>query len=88
MPDKSILTPALTEGCLAGVMRKNMIELLRNLEYKVVEGSVLTEDLYRAEEVFLTNAIQGIRWCIAFREKRFYSSKTRVILTELQQNVS
>ena len=88
MPDKSILTPALTEGCLAGVMRKNMIELLRNLEYKVVEGSVLTEDLYRAEEVFLTNAIQGIRWCIAFREKRFYSTKTRVILTELQQYVS
>jgi branched-chain amino acid aminotransferase len=85
MPDKSILTPALTEGCLAGVMRKNLIELLKNSGRKVVEGAVLTEDLYRAEEVFLTNAIQGIRWCIAFREKRFYSTKSREILLELQQ---
>jgi branched-chain amino acid aminotransferase len=88
MPDKSILTPSLTEGCLAGVMRKNVIELLSNSGRKVVEGAVLTEDLYRAEEVFLTNVIQGIRWCIAFKEKRFYSTKTRVILNELQQYVS
>lgn len=87
LPDKSILTPALTEGCLAGVMRKIVIELLQNSGRKVVEGAVLTEDFYRAEEVFLTNAIQGIRWCIAFREKRFYSIQTREILQQLQQYV-
>jgi branched-chain amino acid aminotransferase len=83
LQDQSILTPALTEGCLAGVMRKNVIEMLKATGRNVTEGAVLIEDLYRAEEVFITNAIQGIRWCIAFREKRYYSRNSRALINEL-----
>jgi branched-chain amino acid aminotransferase len=83
MANQSILTPALTEGCLAGVMRKNLIEMLKVNGRKVIEGSVMVEDLYRAEEVFLTNTIQGIRWCIAFKEKRYYSRTSKVLIDQI-----
>lgn len=52
LPNKRILTPPISEGILPGVMRKNLIKWLRENEYQVDEAIVLTDDFYRAEEVF------------------------------------
>ena len=79
LPDKRILTPPISEGILPGVMRKNLIKWLRENEYQVDEAIVLTDDFYRAEEVFLCNAIQGIRWVVAFKERRYFSNVSRGI---------
>ena len=57
-----ITTPALSEGPVGGVMRKYMLSQLREKGYEVKEGIVTLEDLANASEVFLTNAIYGIRW--------------------------
>jgi len=61
-------------------MRKNLIKWLRENEYQVDEAIVLTDDFYRAEEVFLSNAIQGVRWVIAFKERRYFSNVSRNIM--------
>lgn len=82
LPDKRILTPPLSEGALPGVMRKNVIQWLRTQGFQVDEVILLTEDLYRAEEVFLTNVISGMRWVIAFREKRYFGTFTRRLFEE------
>ncbi|MFT4092379.1 MAG: aminotransferase class IV [Niabella sp.] len=53
-----IFTPALTEGCVDGVMRGYLIDQIGN----VTETPCREKELLEADEVFLTNAIRGIRW--------------------------
>ena len=57
-----ITTPALSEGPVGGVMRKYILMQLREKGYEVKEGILTPENLANASEVFLTNAIYGMRW--------------------------
>jgi len=63
---ETIYTPPLSEGCVAGVMRRWLIAALPAAGFRVVEQPVAPEDLLMADEVFLTNAIRGIRWVANF----------------------
>ena len=60
--DGVIKTPALSEGCVGGVMRKYLLKCFREDHIPVEETSLDAEDLLQASEVFLTNAIFGIKW--------------------------
>jgi len=57
-----LFTPALSEGCVAGVMREQVIASLKDTHWKVNETTLTIEALLQAEEVFLTNSIYNIRW--------------------------
>jgi branched-chain amino acid aminotransferase len=57
-----LITPPLTEGCVAGTMRGGVLDLCKSLKIEALETPVSPEDLPQADELFLTNAIQGIRW--------------------------
>lgn len=60
--DGIIKTPAVTEGCVNGIMKNYLLQCLRN-ENKLVEECALTvDDVLQAQEVFLTNSIYGIKW--------------------------
>jgi branched-chain amino acid aminotransferase len=78
-PGGRLITPAGSEGILPGVMRKNLLRLMRSEGYQVEESQIMAEDLYKAEEIFLTNAIQGVRWVISYRERRYYCNTVRKI---------
>jgi branched-chain amino acid aminotransferase len=56
-----IRTPSLEEGCVAGVAREWLIEKLKDKGILVEETKVSIEDVYAADEVFVSNAICGIR---------------------------
>lgn len=56
--EERVYTPPLSEGCIAGVMRRHLVATLPNIAEQRMTG----EDLLNADEVFLTNAIKGIRW--------------------------
>lgn len=60
--DGSIKTPALTEGPVNGVMRRYLLHLLRKENIPVEEGMITVDELLEASELFLTNAIHGIKW--------------------------
>jgi len=60
--DGVIYTPALTEAPVAGVMRSYLIDQLPALGFRVQEGAYSAANLANADEVFLSNAIHGIRW--------------------------
>ena len=60
--DKIIYTPPLSGGCVAGVMRKYLLGRLPEAGCEVAEKQCSADDLENAEEVFLTNAVYGIRW--------------------------
>ncbi|HXO77845.1 MAG TPA: aminotransferase class IV, partial [Puia sp.] len=53
-------TPPLSEGVVAGVMRRHLLEALPQAGYIVQEQPVTPEDLLTADEIFLTNALKGI----------------------------
>ena len=65
--DHRFYTPPLSEGCVAGVMRRYLLEALPRAGYSVQEQPVSLEELAGADEVFLTNALRGIRWVRTFR---------------------
>jgi branched-chain amino acid aminotransferase len=66
-----IYTPPLGDGCVAGVMRRFLLEALPKAGISILEKETGPEDLEEAEEVFLTNSIRNIRWVGQFR-KSFY----------------
>jgi len=61
-----IKTPALSEGPVAGVMRRFLINQLKKNDYEVEEGVVSIKEMQNANEIWLTNAIYGIRWVKLF----------------------
>ncbi|MES2558959.1 MAG: aminotransferase class IV [Bacteroidota bacterium] len=68
-----VFTPALTEGCVAGVMRAHTLEKLRHADYEVHETVITMEQLMDADAVFLTNAIRGVIHVSAIEGKSFQS---------------
>jgi len=81
--DARIFTPSLSEGCVAGVMRKKILELqIRNSDFLVQESLLSEDSLLLADEVFLTNAITGIRWVKECRGKIYTNTISNKIFTE------
>lgn len=78
--DKILYTPPLSEGGVCGVMRKYLLKI--ELPFKVEEKPLSIEDLENADEIFLTNAIYGIRWVGLFRDSS-YGNATAAILHEV-----
>ncbi len=72
--DGKISTPALSEGCVNGVMRRWLIEKLPDAGHPVLETSLTIADLENANEVFLTNAVRGICRVNQFRDKKYSGS--------------
>ncbi|MFN8290066.1 MAG: aminotransferase class IV [Chitinophagaceae bacterium] len=86
--NSKVQTPALSEGCIAGVMRRHLLQSLQNAGMDVEETVVSPDDLSTADEVFLTNAIRGIRWVRSFREKEYTCGKTVRIFDQFVQTIS
>jgi branched-chain amino acid aminotransferase len=78
-----IYTPALQEGCIAGRMRKHIISQLKAANEIVVEAEVSIDDLYKADEVFLTNSVYNIRWVQSAGEKEYANVGTKKIFSSL-----
>lgn len=84
--DKTLLTPPLNEGCLKGVMRELIIDIAPKLGYKVIQDRPIEpEILPQSDEVFLTNAISGIRWVVAFKAFRYFSKVSRELCGALNR---
>jgi len=82
--DNVIKTPPLEDGCLKGIMRKQVIELLKaNDEFEFVEDSVSPFELQKADELFITNVIVGILPITNYRKKEFSSEVSKSLLQKL-----
>jgi branched-subunit amino acid aminotransferase/4-amino-4-deoxychorismate lyase len=80
-----LYTPSLSEGCLAGTMRMQVINVALKHQLKVYETSILPSNLLVADEVFLTNAVRGITWVGGYRTKRYMNTIARKIVTYLNE---
>lgn len=67
-----LTTPPIKDGCLNGVMRKQILAIAKKIEdLEVVEESISPFDLQKADELFLTNVISGIQPITKYRKKEF-----------------
>ncbi|MDZ4823307.1 MAG: aminotransferase class IV [Flavobacteriales bacterium] len=80
-----LYTPSLSEGCIAGTMRMNVINLAIDSKIKVYECTLNPQNLHGADEVFLTNAIRGIEWVVAYRTKRYYNEMAKKLLAAINE---
>ncbi|WP_272151811.1 aminotransferase class IV [Tenacibaculum aiptasiae] len=82
--NKVIKTPALTEGCIKGVLRKKIIEIVeKHPDYTIEETSISPFEIQKADEVFITNAIIGIQPVTNYRKKQFVSEITNKLKSNL-----
>ena len=80
--DYKIKTPPLEDGCLKGLMRGVILEILaKHPDYVVTQESISPFELQKADELFLTNVITGIQPITQYRKKNF-TKKVSTALTE------
>lgn len=70
---QEIHTPPLTSGCLDGIIRKQIIRLSKDLNLTLKETAINPFDLQKADELWLSNSIQGIRAVTNYRRKTYQS---------------
>ena len=63
--DGIMVTPDLRYCGVSGVMRKNVLRVARRMNLEIEERAVRPEELQSASEVFITNAVRGVRPVIA-----------------------
>jgi len=86
--DNVIKTPPLEDGCLKGIMRKQVLEIIKKIpDFECVEASISPFELQKADELFVTNVIQGVQPITAFRKKNFTTAVSQSILAKLNMTV-
>ncbi len=76
----NIYTPSIAEGCIPGIMREVIIKVAPQLGLKVNnQVAIPIQALNDCDEIFLTNAINGIRWVAAFRQQRYFNKISRLL---------
>lgn len=82
--DNHIITPPVSDGCLNGIMRKQVINELKNFTDLVFEEkSISPFDLQKADELFLTNVITGIQPITKYRKKGFSTSVSESLIKKI-----
>ncbi|MBF4466934.1 aminotransferase class IV [Flavobacterium sp. LC2016-12] len=86
---KKLITPPISEGCLNGIMRKQILALAKKLDgIEVVEEIISPFDLQKADELFLTNVIIGIQPITKYRKKEFTSNLAHLLVQKLNESIS
>jgi branched-chain amino acid aminotransferase len=82
----SLITPPVSEGCLNGIMRKQIQSLAKTIQnITVVEETISPFDLQKADELFITNVIKGIQPITKYRKKEFTTDFSKLILKKLNE---
>ncbi|WP_178988637.1 aminotransferase class IV [Winogradskyella schleiferi] len=80
----TIKTPPLEDGCLKGVMRKQILELLsKDVNITIEEASISPFELQKADELFITNVIKGIVPITKYRKKEYGTDFAQSLVDKL-----
>ncbi len=83
-----VKTPPLSDGCLNGIIRKKLIEILKKNEaYQLEEASISPFDLQKADELFITNTVMGIQSITKYRKKQFENTLAKDLIGKLNMAV-
>jgi branched-chain amino acid aminotransferase len=84
----TLITPPVSEGCLNGVMRRQVLVLARKIEnLEVVEEVISPFDLQKSDELFITNVIKGIQPITKYRKKDFATNLSMILVQKLNESI-
>ncbi len=86
--NRVLYTPGLDGGPVGGVMRAAIINLALREGYKVYECNISPQEMLRADELFLTNAIRGIQWVSRYRTKRYFNATSKELIQLLNASIT
>lgn len=79
--DNIIYTPSISCGILPGIMRDKVIDLINKLSIKIEIGKFKIDDMFKADEIFITNSLMEIMPVWKLENKKF--NLTNNIITKL-----
>lgn len=83
-----LVTPPISEGCLNGVMRKQILALAKKIEtIEVEEAPISPFDLQKADELFITNVVRGIQPITKYRKKEYGMGLAKDLLLRLNAQI-
>lgn len=81
-----LITPPISEGCLNGVMRKQIIHLASKIGGLEVSEEIISPfDLQKADELFITNVIKGIQPITKYRKKEYATALAFKLVQKLNE---
>ena len=84
-----LITPPISEGCLNGIIRKQIIQIAKKIEdLEVVEEIISPFDLQKADELFITNVISGIQSITKYRKKEYKNNLAKELLDKLNELIT
>lgn len=79
-----IITPPISDGCINGILRKEVLNILKTLpEFTFEETSISPFELQKADEMFITNVISGIIPVTKYRKKEYRDVVVRMLLAKI-----
>jgi len=85
MKNNKIYTPPLTEGCIEGVMRRIIIELLLEMKNEVIETTLSLQDLREGQGIFISNATRGVQWVAEIKDVKNYE---KLLVNEITERIN
>lgn len=85
--DQLLFTPSLTEGAVGGVMRKYLLGQFPAAGFLAHEKILGLYDIREADEIFLTNAVQGLKWVGKFRDNSYSNTISTKIFNTIVRNI-
>lgn len=83
-----LITPPISEGCLNGVMRKQILALAKKIDaIEVAEEPISPFDLQKADELFITNVVKGIQPITKYRKKEYGVGLAKDLLLRLNAQI-
>ena len=84
--DKVLFTPSLSCGCLNGITRQQIIKIAHQKGIKLRQGRFSSDDLYEADEVFLTNSLMELMSLTVLGNKKIGNGGVGKIIQHLQRS--
>ncbi len=83
--DNVIITPDVKEGCLDGIMRKQILKIAEVLKIEVKNDPIRNYELSSADEIWVSNAVSGLQFVSKYKNKEYKASMMETFVEELKQ---
>lgn len=81
-----IITPPATDGCVKGIVRKKIIEIVSKIEKFTLQETIISPfELQKADEIFITNVIIGIQPVSVYKKCLFKDKVSNELALELSK---
>ena len=86
--ENDLITPPLSDGCLKGILRQQLVTICKkSAQFNLLEKSISPFDFQKADELFITNVIQGIQPITHYRKKVYNTRVAQILLEKLNELV-